>query len=99
MVSQGFQPEMRGVAMRDIGRHAPRLKAMGRPKTLGNRLYGSLSAKFGITAKGRVVGMDVAEIAPARDVNGIFCIAAGRLVLNLIGAPARAGTFERNATR
>ena len=43
--------------------------------------------------------MDVAEIAPARDVNGISCIAAGRLVLNLIGAPARAGTFERNATR
>ncbi len=43
--------------------------------------------------------MDVAEIAPARDVNGISCITAGRLVLNLFDALARAGTFERNATR
>ena len=40
-----------------------------------------------------------AEIAPSRDGNGISCISAGRLVLNLIGALARAGTFERNATR
>ena len=40
------------------------------------------------------------EIAPSRDVNGISCISAGgRLVLNLIGALARAGTLERNATR
>ena len=40
-----------------------------------------------------------AEAAPSRDVNGISCITAGRLVLNLIGALARAGTLERNATR
>ncbi len=49
-----------------------------------------------------------AEIAPSRDVYGISCITAGRLVLNLIGALARAGTIgalaragtlERNATR
>ncbi len=46
-----------------------------------------------------MVGMGVVEVARARDVNGISCISAGRLVLNLIGAPARAGTFERNATR
>ena len=39
------------------------------------------------------------EIDTSRAVNGIFCITAGRLVLNLIGALARAGTFERNATR
>ncbi len=26
--------------MRDLGRHAPRLKAMGRPKALGNRRSG-----------------------------------------------------------
>ena len=53
----------------------------------------------GLVAKGRVVGMDVVEVAPARDVNGISCITAGRLVVNLIGALARAGTIERNATR
>ncbi len=40
-----------------------------------------------------------AEVAPSRDLNGISCITAGRLVLNLIGAPARAGTIERNAAR
>ncbi len=40
-----------------------------------------------------------AAIAPARDVNGISCITAGRLVVNPIGAQGRAGTFERNATR
>ncbi len=40
-----------------------------------------------------------AEATPSRAVNGISCIAAGRLVLNLIGALARAGTFERNAAR
>ena len=40
-----------------------------------------------------------AEIASSRDVNGISCITAGRLVLNLSGALARAGTFERNAAR
>ncbi len=44
-----------------------------------------------MTAKSRVVGMDVVEVAPSRDVNGISCIAAGRLVPNLIGALARAG--------
>ncbi len=43
--------------------------------------------------------MDLVEIAPSRDVNGISCITAGRPVLNLVGALARARTFERNATR
>ena len=50
----------------------------------------------GLAAKGRVVGMDLVEVAPARDVNGISCITAGRLVVNLIGALARAGNIERN---
>ncbi len=40
-----------------------------------------------------------ARVAPSRDVKGISCITAGRLVLNLVGALARARTFERNATR
>jgi agmatinase len=50
----------------------------------------------GLTAKGRVLGMDLVEVAPARDLNGISCITAGRLVLNLIGAMAHAGHFERD---
>ncbi len=51
----------------------------------------------GLVAKGRVVGMDLVEIAPARDVNGISCITAGRMAVNLIGAAVRAGYFEGRA--
>lgn len=45
----------------------------------------------GLVAKGRIVGMDIVEITPGRDVNGISSLTAGRLILNLIGATARAG--------
>jgi agmatinase len=48
----------------------------------------------GLVRKGRVVGMDVVEIAPSYDVNRISCITAGRLIVNLIGAAVRAGYFE-----
>ena len=48
----------------------------------------------GLVAKGRVVGMDVVEITPARDLNEITAITAGRFVYNLIGAAARAGHFD-----
>jgi agmatinase len=49
----------------------------------------------GLVAKGRVVGMDVVEITPASDINGITCITAGRLIVNLIGMAVRAGYFNR----
>lgn len=48
----------------------------------------------GLVAKGRVIGMDVVEITPAADVNGITCITAGRLIVNLIGMAVRAGYFD-----
>ncbi len=48
----------------------------------------------GLVKKGRVVGMDVVEIAPINDVNQLTCIAAGRMIVNLIGASARAGYFD-----
>ena len=48
----------------------------------------------GLVAKGRVVGMDIVEIAPVNDVNQLTCIAAGRLIVNLIGSAARAGYFD-----
>lgn len=48
----------------------------------------------GLVAKGRVVGMDIVEIAPVNDVNQLTCIAAGRMIVNLIGASARAGYFD-----
>ncbi len=49
----------------------------------------------GLVAKGRVVGMDVVEIAPVNDVNQLTCIAAGRMICNVIGAAARAGYFDK----
>ena len=45
----------------------------------------------GLVSKGPVVGMDIVEITPGRDVNGISSLTAGHLILNLIGAAARAG--------
>ena len=49
----------------------------------------------GLVQKGRVVGMDVVEVAPSYDVNGITCITAGRLLTNLVGASVRAGHLSR----
>ncbi len=48
----------------------------------------------GLVAKGRVVGMDIVEITPARDVNGITSITAGRFICNLIGRAVREGYFD-----
>lgn len=48
----------------------------------------------GLVDKGRVVGMDICEITPSRDINDITSITAGRLILNLIGKSVRAGYFD-----
>lgn len=49
----------------------------------------------GLVAKGRMVGMDVVEITPKRDVNNITSVLAGRLIANFIGAAVRAGYFDK----
>lgn len=48
----------------------------------------------GLVQKGRLLGMDIVEITPKRDLNGITSLAAGQLILNFIGATARAGYFS-----
>lgn len=48
----------------------------------------------GLARKGRVVGMDIVEITPRKDVNGITAITAGRFVCMMIGAAVRAGYFD-----
>ena len=48
----------------------------------------------GLVNKGRVVGMDIVEITPSRDVNQITAITAGNLMLYMIGKAVRAGYFE-----
>lgn len=45
----------------------------------------------GLVEKGRVVGMDLVEIAPKYDVGSITVIHAERLICNFIGASIRAG--------
>lgn len=49
----------------------------------------------GLVDKGRVVGMDIVEITPKRDINNITSVTAGRLICNLIGKAVRAGYFDK----
>jgi agmatinase len=48
----------------------------------------------GLVRKGRVIGMDLVEIAPMHDVGNISLIHAERLICNFIGACVRAGNVE-----
>jgi agmatinase len=62
----------------------------------GGVTYAQIRALIhGLVRKGRVVGMDIVEITPKRDVNGISAITAGRLIVNLIGRAVRAGYFVK----
>ena len=45
----------------------------------------------GLCRKGRLLGMDIVEITPARDINEISSITAGHIIMNAIGAMVRAG--------
>lgn len=48
----------------------------------------------GLVRKGRVVGMDLVEIAPARDIGRMTLIHAERLICNFIGACVQAGYYD-----
>ncbi|MFM2478667.1 agmatinase [Celerinatantimonas sp. MCCC 1A17872] len=50
----------------------------------------------GLVNKGRVVGMDIVEITPRKDINKITAITAGRFFINLIGAAVRANYFKKD---
>lgn len=61
----------------------------------GGLLYHQLRTLIhGLVKKGRIVGMDIVEITPSRDVNDLTAIAAGRVINMLIGALARSGHLE-----
>jgi agmatinase len=50
----------------------------------------------GLFAKGgKVVGADIVEITPSRDINEITSITAGHIIFNIIGAAVRSGQFKR----
>ncbi len=50
-----------------------------------------------VARRNRIVGMDIVEIAPSYDfANGLTCIAAGRLILNVLSASwSEGGAFSR----
>lgn len=48
----------------------------------------------GLVRKGRVLGMDLVEIAPRHDVGNITMIHAERLICNFIGAAVRASYYD-----
>lgn len=48
----------------------------------------------GLVRKGRVLGMDIVEIAPRYDVGNTTMIHAERLICNFIGASVRAGYYD-----
>ncbi len=48
----------------------------------------------GLINKGKVLGMDIVEIAPSYDVGNITMIHAERLICNFIGACIRAGYYD-----
>ena len=48
----------------------------------------------GLVKKGRVLGMDLVEIAPKYDVGSTTMIHAERLICNFVGATVRAGYFD-----
>ena len=48
----------------------------------------------GLVNKGRVVGMDIVEIAPTYDVRDLTLVYAERLICNFIGATIRAGYYD-----
>lgn len=49
----------------------------------------------GLVRKGKVVGMDIVEITPKKDLNQITAVTACRFFVNLIGTAVRAGYFNR----
>ncbi len=70
------------------------MPAVAAPAPGGVTYHQACKLIHGLVAKGRVVGMDIVEITPKRDVNEISSITAGRLIVNLVGTAVRAGYFE-----
>jgi agmatinase len=70
------------------------MPAVAAPAPGGLLFHQVRSLIHGLVRKGRLLGMDVVEITPHRDVNGISSLTAGQLMLNYMGAAVRAGYFD-----
>jgi agmatinase len=76
------------------------MPAVGAPAPGGLTYHQVIDILHGVAGKGHVVGCDIVELAPAKDVNGISALTAGRIPINLIGAMARSGQFaQREGSR
>jgi agmatinase len=71
------------------------MPAVNGPQPGGVSFRQTIDLVKGLVKKGRLVGMDIVEITPARDINDITSITAGRIILNAIGAAVRAGYFQK----
>ncbi len=69
------------------------MPAVAAPAPGGLLFYQVRRLIHGLVGKGRLLGMDIVEITPQRDLNGITSLTAGQLILNYIGAAARAHYF------
>lgn len=65
------------------------MPAVAAPAPGGVSYRDAIALIKGLCRKGTLVGMDVVEITPERDINEITAIAAGYFILNAIGAIAR----------
>ena len=64
-------------------------------RTPGGLLYHHMRTLIqGLVGKGRLVGMDLNEIAPEYDLGGVTCGVTGRMAMMYIGAAVRAGYFD-----
>jgi agmatinase len=70
------------------------MPAVAAPAPGGLLFHQVRSLIHGLVRKGRLVGMDIVEITPKCDLNGISSLTAGQLILNFIGTAVRAGYFE-----
>jgi agmatinase len=70
------------------------MPAVASPVAGGLLFHQMRSLIHGLVWKGQLVGMDIVEITPKMDLNGISSLTAGQLIINFIGAAARAGYFS-----
>lgn len=63
------------------------------PRPGGLTFHEARALIHGLAAKGPLIGMDMVEIAPSRDLGGTTMLHAERLIANAIGAAARSGRF------
>jgi agmatinase len=71
------------------------MPAVAGPQPGGLTYQQTIDIIKGLFRKGRVLGLDLVELTPARDLNEISSITAGHIILNFIGAAVRAGYFDR----